>query len=157
MRLCDLVRAVHEADHYPVVLQDDVEEFLVTDNCLAAWVAEVEPEIVGHVALHSVWSDDVARLAAASLRCAPDRLASVSRLFVDSSCRRRGLGAQLLQVATREAQTRGLWPTLDVVTTYASAIALYERCGWTRLGAITLPMPGGRTIDEYVYAAPGPS
>jgi hypothetical protein len=51
---------------------------------------------------------------------------------------------------------RELWPVLDVDTTYASAIALYERCGWTRLGTIALPMPDGRPIAEHVYAAPAP-
>jgi hypothetical protein len=43
---------------------------------------------------------------------------------------------------------------LDVVTTYAPAVALYERAGWKRLGTIGYPMPDGSTIAEHVYAAP---
>ena len=155
-RLCDLVRLVHAADGYPVFLQDDVCSFIVTDNCLAAWVCELDSAVVGHVALHTVWSDEVAHLAASSLRRPRNTLASVSRLFVDPARRRHGVGAQLLEVATREAHDRALWPVLDVVTTYAAAVALYERLGWTRLGTIALPMPDGRLIDEHVYAAPEP-
>ena len=154
--LCDLARVIHETDGYPVLLQDDVRSFVVTGNCLAAWVYEQDGRIVGHIALHTVWSDVVARLAATSLGRTPEDLASVSRLFVDPISRRRGLGGRLLEVATAEAHQRGLWPVLDVVTTYAPAVALYERQGWTRVGTIAEPIPNGQAIDEYVYAAPAP-
>jgi GNAT superfamily N-acetyltransferase len=153
-RLCALLRLVHAADGYPVVLQDDVRSFIAPENCLAAWVCELDRAVVGHVALHTVWSDEVACLASSSLQRPRDTFASVSRLFVDPACRRRGIGAQLLELATREAHARSLLPVLDVVTTYASAVALYERLGWTRLGTVALPMPDGRRIDEHVYAAP---
>jgi GNAT superfamily N-acetyltransferase len=156
-RLCDLVRAVHAADGYPVLLQEDVRSFILTNNCLAAWVCELQGQIVGHVALHTIWSDEVAQLASSSLRRPRKTLASVSRLFVDPTCRRLGLGAQLFEVVTRDAHDRGLWPVLDVVTTYTAAVALYEKSGWSHLGTIALPMPDGRAIDEHVYAAPDPS
>ncbi len=152
--LCGLIRDIHLRDGYPVLLQDDVSSFIVTENCLAAWVGEIDERIVGHVALHTIWSDEFADLAMSSLRRSRESLASVSRLFVDSAYRRLGLGEQLLDIATREAYDRELWPILDVVTTYAPAIALYERSGWTRLGTIAYPMPDGRSIDEHVYASP---
>ncbi len=152
--VCDLVRVIHETDGYPVVLQDDVRSFVVTTNCLAAWVCEQDSRIIGHAALHTVWSREVAELATSALGCARERLASVSRLFVDATYRGRGLGARLLRVAATDAGARGLWPVLDVVTSYAPAVALYEREGWTRLGTIAYPMPDGRLIDEHVYAAP---
>ena len=154
--LCDLARVVHETDGYPVRLQDDVRSFVVTENCLAAWVCEQHGRIVGHIALHTVWSDVVAELAASSLGRTRNDLASVSRFFVDSAARSRGVGGRLFAVATAEAYERGLWPVLDVVTTYAPAVALYERRGWNRLGTIAEVMPNGRRIDEYVYAAPSP-
>ena len=152
--LCDLVRLVHEADGYPVVLQADVQSFIWTENCLAAWVCELEDRIVGHVALHTIWSDEVADIAAMSLRRERTALASVSRLLVHPAYRRLGLGAELLATATNDAHDRGVWPVLDVVTTYMPAIALYEGVGWTRLGTIAYSMPDGREIDEYVYAGP---
>jgi len=155
-RLCDLVRVVHVADRYPVLLQDDVRTFLITENCLAAWVCELHGEVIGHVALHTIWSDEVAQLATSSLRRPREALASVSRLFVDPACRGLGVGTELLEVATREAHGRDLWPVLDVVTTYGPAVALYERSGWNRLGTIASPMPDGRPIQEHVYAGPVP-
>jgi GNAT superfamily N-acetyltransferase len=152
--LCDLIRLVHRNDSYPTMLQDDVESFFRTQNCLAAWVCEKDGRIVGHVALHTIWSDEVAALASSSLQRPRTTLASVSRLFVDATVRREGIGAALLAIATSEARERDLMPVLDVVTTYAQAIALYERAGWNRIGTIALPMPNGQPIDEHVYAAP---
>ena len=154
VRLCELVRVVHAVDGYPVLLQDDVRSFVVTENCLAAWVAELHGEVVGHIALHTVWSDEVAELAAATLTRSREELTSVSRLFVDPAYRRGGMAALLLDAAVRDASDRGTWPVLDVVTTYDAAIALYERMGWRRLGTIAYPMPNGQPIDEHVYAAP---
>ena len=154
--LCRLVRVIHESDGYPTLLRDDVQNFVVRTNCLAAWVCEHDHRVVGHIALHTVWSNEVAGLAASALGRTRESLASVSRLFVEAEWRRRGVAGRLLGIATSEAHERGLWPVLDVVTTYASAVALYEREGWVRLGAIALPMPDGQLIDEYVYAAPSP-
>ena len=61
--LCKLIRRVHLRDGYPVKLQSDVRSFIVTSNCHAAWVAEACGSLVGHVSLHTVWSDAVAALA----------------------------------------------------------------------------------------------
>jgi GNAT superfamily N-acetyltransferase len=151
-----MVRAIHESDGYPALLPADVQSFVVTTNCLAAWVCEHEGRVVGHVALHTVWSDEVAGMAVAALGRTRENLASVSRLFVETEYRRRGVAGRLLGIATSEAREQGLWPVLDVVTTYGSAVALYEREGWARLGAIALPMSDGQLIEEYVYAAPSP-
>jgi len=78
----------------------------------------------------------------------------VSRLMVLPDHRRSGLGAALLETAAEAARERGLRPALDVVTTYRSAIRLYERLGWQRLGVVSLAMPDGERVDEYVYVAP---
>jgi hypothetical protein len=55
------------------------------------------------------------------------------------------------------ATSRGLVPILDVVTSDAAAIALYERMGWNRLGTIAFPLPDGSTVEEFVYSAPAVS
>ena len=118
--LCEVVREVHRLDGYPVVLQDNVREFVLSANCLAAWISEIEGCIVGHIALHTVWSDEVAELASHSLGQSRQALASISRLFVAASARGLGLGECLLNVAMNEAHVRGLSPVLDVVTTYVA-------------------------------------
>lgn len=153
--LCELVVAVHAADGYPVVLQPNVREFIVTTNCRRAWVAEIDGHIAGHVSLHTVWSDEVAQIATAELGVVHEALASVSRLFVSPTARGLGVGRALLETATAEARSRSLHPVLDVVTTYPAAITLYESSGWVRPGTIDLPMPTGAPIAEHVYAYQG--
>jgi GNAT superfamily N-acetyltransferase len=150
--LSDLIRHVHATDGYPVILQDDVQSFLITTNSLAAWVADDASLVKGHVSLHTVWSDAVAELACPALSCDRSDLGAVSRLFVAPDTRGTGVGRALLDTATHEARRRGLHPVLDVVTTYQPAIALYEHAGWTRLGTTTLEMPNGQPIAEHVYA-----
>ena len=127
---------------------------MVTTNCLAAWVFETDGRIEGHIALHTIWSDEVAELASISVGRSREALVSISRLLVALGARGRGIGESLMSAAVNEARVSGLWPVLDVVTTYAPAIALYERLGWTHIGTFAFPMPNGETIDEHIYAAP---
>ncbi len=50
----ELARIVHAADGYPPFLPGgDLRRFLLAPESLAAWVAEVDGQILGHVALHS--------------------------------------------------------------------------------------------------------
>jgi predicted GNAT family acetyltransferase len=91
-------------------------------------------------------------LAAAGLEVATAGV--VSRLMVGHEERRRGTGLVLLDTATVDAHGRGLRPVLDVVTTYASAIRLYQRAGWEKIGVVTVDMPNGTSVDEYVFVGP---
>jgi ribosomal protein S18 acetylase RimI-like enzyme len=84
----------------------------------------------------------------------PSEIGVVSRLMVSPDARGRGLGRRLLTVATAEARRRGMLSALDVVTSYAAAIAMYEAEGWQRIGRIAIPMPNGERVDEYVYVPP---
>ena len=63
--LCAIVREVHENDLYPVLLQDDVESFLVTSNCYDAWVVESEGSVRSREPAHGV----VRRCGGAGERC----------------------------------------------------------------------------------------
>ena len=129
--------------------------FIVTTNCFQAWVAVRDGQVVGHVSLHTVWSDTVARLASSHTKCERTEIGAISRLFVAPSSRGNDLGRSLLDVAVTEATIRGLYPVLDVVTTYESAIALYESAGWERIGIASVDMSNGESIDEYVYVFDG--
>jgi hypothetical protein len=60
----------------------------------------------------------------------------------------------LLDSATIDAHSRGLRPVLDVVTTYWSAIRLYQRAGWEQIGVASVAMPNGESVDEYVFVGP---
>jgi GNAT superfamily N-acetyltransferase len=84
----------------------------------------------------------------------PSGVGVVSRLMVARDARGYGLGRRLLTVATDEARRRGLLAALDVVISYAAAIAVYETEGWRRIGRISIPMPNGELVGEYVYVLP---
>jgi RimJ/RimL family protein N-acetyltransferase len=46
---------------------------------------------------------------------------------------------------------------LDVVEDHKAAIALYENCGWTRVGRVDWKLPGDLPLREFVYVAPDPT
>jgi len=127
---------------------------VVSADALAAWVAEQAGDIVGHVALHRRTIDPVLALAGQALQQPVERLGVVARLFVGLSARRSGTGRALLEMASADAVARGLWPILDVATNLHAAIGLYETCGWTRLGAVTVRFADSWSLDEYVYLGP---
>ena len=149
--LCELARLVHEVDGYPVLLPENPADFVVTSNCIDAWVAVSEGDICGHVSLHTVFSDAIAEMASRHFECERSELVAVSRLFVSPQARGLGFGRALLDVAVRDARRRGLALVLDVVTSFGGAIALYERSGWKRIGTASVAMPNDKPIDEYVY------
>jgi GNAT superfamily N-acetyltransferase len=150
-----LADATHEIDRYPMRRPDDLRQFVVTPDALAAWVAVEEGEIIGHVALRPRSSDAVIALATEALCLPADRLGVVSRLLVSPRHRRHGVGRSLLEVASREAHERGLWPILDVLTYRQEAISLYDKCGWLRAGQVMSRFGDGREVEELVYLGPG--
>jgi GNAT superfamily N-acetyltransferase len=153
---CERVaRAVHALDGYPVFVPDgDFRRFLTSPPALAAWVAVVDAEIIGHVALHPPTSLEVARLVRSQLGMDAFLLGVIARLFVAPSARRRGVARVLMDVAQVEADRRGLVPIVDVVTRHEPAVALYDNSGWTRLGTVEVELPDGTTIEEFVYRSP---
>ena len=152
--LLRLARQVHDNDGYPIYLPSDLGAFIYSHDALAAWVAESDGEIIGHVALHRSSWDDVMQLARQSTGLADNQLAVVARLLVTATYRRQGVGAALLDHATDHARHLGLRPILDVATVYTPAVGLYERSGWSRLGTVKFPLPEDGTVDEYVFLAP---
>ncbi len=152
-----LARRVHQLDRYPVYLPDgDVLAFVVSDRALGAWVALLDGQVVGHVALHARSSPGVVALAASELQIPAPRCGVVARLLVAPEQRGTGLGHRLLDHATEQCRQRGLTPILDVVEGNQAAIALYERVGWRRLGMVSFTLPDGSELREHVYAAPDP-
>lgn len=155
-RLVELAEAVHRYDGYPHHLPDgDYRRFLFGYECLGAWVALVDGKLVAQVALHPRSSPPVMQLASVVTGRPLDGFGVVARLLVDPPQRRHGAGRALLARAAEEAICRGLVPVLDVVADAANAISLYERCGWTRMGTVSVTFAAGTSVDEHVYLAPG--
>jgi GNAT superfamily N-acetyltransferase len=150
----ELARVVHALDGYPVFLPTDLRTFLASPGAYGAWAAEYGGAIVGHVALHPYSTAPVMDRASEALGQPVDRLGVVARLLVAPSARRRGVGQALLEVASRDAVARGLWPILDVATTLHGGIHLYESCGWTCAGQVTVRLGEELTVDELVYLGP---
>jgi GNAT superfamily N-acetyltransferase len=145
---------VHAADGYPIYLPErDFIRFLTRPEPLAAWVAEQDGTVVGHVALNAASSPAVMRLARDVVT--DGGIAFAGRLLVDPSARRHAVGARLLDRARREAIARRRVPMLDVVDTpsASAAISLYQSEGWREVGRTTFVIDG-REIEQLVFRGP---
>ncbi|MEO7073973.1 MAG: GNAT family N-acetyltransferase [Ktedonobacterales bacterium] len=131
-----LLADVHAADGYPLRWPADPSRRLNPHNLLAAWVAEDEHAVIGHVALCSAVGEPSAPLWAAATGWPPEHIGVVARLFVAPSARRRGVGAALLAQVCDEAHSRGLQTALEVLDHDRSAIALYEGKGWRCIASV---------------------
>jgi GNAT superfamily N-acetyltransferase len=133
------LRAVHEADGYPVNWPREPGRWLDPPGVLAAWVF-ADPEIAGHVLVTSP--------------------GEVGRLFVTPSHRGRGIGVRLLTQVRAWASGRGLGLVLEVVDDGRSAaVALYEGTGWTHQGTFRADWtgPGGEPVHVRRYSLPCPA
>ncbi len=132
---------------YPVrwPLPFPTEDFVVRSTELAAWVAVVDGEVVGHVSLLALgpgWDTD-AWVAATGEE--PAAMAAVGVLFVDPARAGLGIGSRLLATAVERARTLGRLPVLDVVQETPRAVELYRRHGWQEVGRVRPPwLPEGR-------------
>jgi GNAT superfamily N-acetyltransferase len=129
-----ILRRVHEISGYPSGWPQDPGRWLTPAGQVAAWVAEDDGQLSGHVAL--VQGVRYECLLQATGRDARE-LGGIARLYVDPGIRRKGLARALLEAATSHALARGLQPVLDVVDDSQPAIALYERSGWELAGTET--------------------
>jgi GNAT superfamily N-acetyltransferase len=152
-----LVREVHALDRYPRFLPEDLSLFLAPPGGYGSWVADRRGDVIGHIALLPRSVPAALELASNALGRPADKLAVVARLFVSPQARRHGAGRLLLDTATAEAASHGLWPVLDVDADLAPAIALYESRGWVRAGTITVRFKDGQSLNEYVYLGPAPT
>ena len=110
------------------------EEFIVRPGELAAWVADEEGEVVGHVALTDLTDGRMAAEWQGATGLPAEGLAEVSVLFVAAGRHGSGIGGLLLDTAMAEIRRRGLTPMLDVVGEDTSAGQFYRRRGWRTVG-----------------------
>jgi GNAT superfamily N-acetyltransferase len=149
-----LVREVHDADSYPRYLPADPATFINPPYETAAWVAEQDEVLVGHVALHAAEGDPTLPAAQRATGLPAKALAVVARLLVAPSARRQGLGQALLAHAVTQARASGQRAVLDVTRDAAVPIALYEADGWSRLEPLTMVFDDGTSLAMWVYLSP---
>ncbi|MEV7021568.1 GNAT family N-acetyltransferase [Kitasatospora sp. NPDC093558] len=156
--LADCVRLlgdVRTTDGYPTDWPERPAAWLTPEGLLAAWVAEADDRVLGHVALsRSAPGDAAPVLWGHRTGARPELTAVVNRLYVAPAARGRGVGARLLANALTHARALGLHPVLDVLATDAGAVACYRRLGWTWLGSVDQQWGGGRTVVVQCFAAP---
>jgi GNAT superfamily N-acetyltransferase len=149
-----LLREVHLQDGYPTRWPEDPRRFLAPPREIAAWVATQSDASIGHVALHRNDHFPAVDTACVDAGVDPDQVGIVARLLTAPAARRRGIGRELLGTAVAEAHRAGLRPVLDVAKPYEGAIALYEACGWTRAGELTLAFRNGLVLESWLYVGP---
>lgn len=150
-----ILRRVHDHSGYPARWPADPAPWLSPAGQIAAWVAERDSAVVGHVGLaQSDPHPDLIQAAGAPA----SRLTEITRLFVDPAVRGAGLGGELLAAASAHAVASGLRPVLEVVDDAGSAIALYERSGWQLIGTGTAAWttPDGAHPVMRFYVSPEP-
>ncbi|MFE6663285.1 GNAT family N-acetyltransferase [Streptomyces sp. NPDC057697] len=151
----EVLAEVHAADGYPAYWPDRPGEWLTQPSPYAAWVAELNGPVVGHIALCRGGAGDAAPAVWSRHRgVSIADTAVISRLFVSPSARGHGIGALLMARAVREARRRALHPVLDVLASDTSATALYERLGWSLLATLDQQWGPDRTVTVHCYAAP---
>lgn len=133
--LVELLAEQQPGSRYPLrwPLPFPAEDFVVRASEEAAWVAEADGALAGHVAVTGVGDG----LGDAFRRARPGReLASVSALFTGVAARGRGIGGRLLDTAVAAIRAGGRLPVLDVVPTHSSAVRIYRHRGWVQVGAV---------------------
>ena len=155
--LVPLLLRVHARDGYPLhATPGQATAFLASGRRVAAWVAEQDGRLVGHVALHHDPAHPTLAVAAERTGLRVEALALVARLFVDPDSQRDGVGRTLLRHAVEQAQSRGLRAVLDVGQTLHAAVALYEAEGWTRVTDLH-PTYDDVVLDLWLYLSPTPT
>ena len=119
------------------------EQFLLRPS-VAAWVAEVDGQPAGHVAISTPADPatltggdaDLVRVWMAGHGRRHDALGEVSIFFTALSARGSGAGPVLLATAVAALRERTLAPCLDVIPTGTAAMRLYRRTGWLGVGSV---------------------
>ena len=126
--------------HMP--LRSTAEAFIRRPGQRAAWVAEEDGRLLGHVAI-SVPADpatlpegdaDLIREWMGAHDRPHDRLGEVVLLFTSLAAAGTGVGRRLLATAVAAMDEGGLAPCLDVHAHGAGALRLYHRTGWQEVG-----------------------
>ena len=164
VRRLDAAGARGELDALAAVLVDCVEggasvsymaPFSHVDARTAFEVVATEVAEDSRVLLAAFDDDEVVGTVQINLATPPNQphRGDVAKLLVRRSARRRGIAAQLMEAAEREALAEGR--TLLVLDTVTGdpAERLYERLGWTRVGVIPdyALYPDGRLCDTTVF------
>ena len=146
---------VHETDGYPVEGVEDPEAWVSSDDVLAAWVAEMDGAVVGHVAVMRPHGEAAVSMWIEQSGDDEAHVAVLGRLFVVQAARQHATGRRLTEAAMSYGRQHDLRLVLDVMAKDAPAMRLYERLGWRKIGETTHHFGDGESIPAVCYVAPG--
>ena len=164
IRRLDAFEALRELDGLAAVLVDCVEggasvsymaPFSHDDGLAAFEVVAADVEQGSRLLIAAFDEGDVVGTVQVNLATPPNQphRGDIAKLLVRRSARRRGVAAQLMEAAEREALAEG--KTLLVLDTVTGddAERLYQRLGWTRVGVIPnyALYPDGRACATTVF------
>ncbi|MCG7323433.1 GNAT family N-acetyltransferase [Arsenicicoccus bolidensis] len=153
--LARILVEVHAHDGYPVEGVDDPRAWLHLERPLGAWMAELDGQVVGHVALTQPGPQDHAPSMWADLTTKPkEETAVLGRLFISPGARGKRVGAELTRTAMRAAMSEGRTAVLDVMAKDKAARRVYETQNWQALGAVDHIHSGGIREPAFAYVAP---
>lgn len=141
------------ASEYPIIwpLPTPIRDFIKRKNERHAWVAEVDGEVLGHIAVMTV-SDDGhgsedfihhwqnGHVEHGSTKTAPEvhQLFLIGVFFTDLDRSGSGIGHHLFQTAVEQAWKDG-YPVLDVLSTHPGPRDFYIKRGWRVVGKERVP------------------
>ena len=157
--LSTCTRLMHRAffeGQFPGTRRNEPREWIDGTDVLAAYVAERDGEIVGHVAVTSVGLDTATELRWREITGHPvTALAGVGQLFVRPSFRGQGIGRSLVDAALADIRSRGLVPVLEVVTHESLAPTYAHGHGWRLRSSDRFPgPPAGLWVHRLEAALP---
>lgn len=133
-----------------------IEEFLKRRTELRAWVAELDDQLVGHVAVERAEDDALGRSWAAAHNASIDELRCISVFFSDITRAGQGIGSALLATATDYAGADG-YPVLDVVAAHETPVQLYLRRGWQIIETTQAPWHPETELPIHLMILPRPT
>lgn len=122
-------------------------------EAMAFWTLKIAA--LGHVLLIAADGDQLIGTVTLAIDTPPNQphRADVQKMIVARTAQRQGVGAALMAALETEARIHGR--TLLVLDTINGSTAdrLYERCGWTRVGAIPdyALMPAGGLAPTTIF------
>ncbi|KAF7187921.1 hypothetical protein HII31_10821 [Pseudocercospora fuligena] len=150
----EVLKGVYEKDGYPVGVNGKYLPFLQSDLIERSWVAEMNDNIVGHVAIGKATNDDVAVALWRSQYPETGNIAVMERLFVDPKARGNGVAAKLIETAVDWGKETSVRLVLFVLLKDKNATALYERLGWRQFGTTTFRYGDGEQMKALCFVSP---
>ncbi|MEV0441071.1 GNAT family N-acetyltransferase [Streptomyces spectabilis] len=151
-----VLMSVHSVDRYPVEGVDQPEAWIKTPSLIQAWVAVSEGRIVGHAGVSRPNGDESAALWFERSGENASQVIVAARLFVDPEARGMGVGKRLTETVMDYAEQHSVRLVFEVMTKDTTAIHLYEKLGFQKIGRIVHRYGEDQHVEAICYVWPTP-